>query len=318
MRSSRNSPAGALWAITSYFNPMRYRRRRENYRLFRRRLTLPLVTVELSFDGAFDLRRDEAEILLQLSGGDVMWQKERLLNVALHEVPRECDKVAWLDCDVIFAREDWAERASRSLERCALVQPFSRVCHLGPDWQGSVAPEQECVGRRPSLAAGVVSGLPAAACFAHPAPEQRPGTYACGLAWAGRRQLMEQHGFFDANIIGGGDRSIACGAYGCFEHEVEHHYLNARQRDYYLAWAQPFHEACGGQVAVVDGDLHHLWHGEVASRGLGARQSGLRRFHFDPYEDIAVDASGCWRWSSDKPEMHRYVRDYFASRREDG
>jgi hypothetical protein len=41
------------------------------------------VTVELSFDGRFELAGSDADILIQLSGGAVLWQKERLLNLAL-------------------------------------------------------------------------------------------------------------------------------------------------------------------------------------------------------------------------------------------
>jgi hypothetical protein len=44
----------------------------------------------------------------------------------------------------------------------------------------------------------------------------------------------------------------------------------------------------------------------------------VSRFQFDPFEDIAIDCQGVWRWNSDKREMHDYVRDYFASRMEDG
>ena len=39
----------ALWAITSCYNPMGYARRAANYRLFRRSLNVPLVTVESSW-----------------------------------------------------------------------------------------------------------------------------------------------------------------------------------------------------------------------------------------------------------------------------
>src|SRR5262245_37018879 len=74
----RSGPAG-LWAITSYFNPARYRRKLQNYRVFRERLAVPLVTAELAFDG-FDLDAGDAEVLVRVRGGDVLWQKERLLN----------------------------------------------------------------------------------------------------------------------------------------------------------------------------------------------------------------------------------------------
>ena len=50
-----DSRSGNLWAITCYFNPVGYRRRLENYRMFRQRLKVPLVAVELSFDEKFQL-----------------------------------------------------------------------------------------------------------------------------------------------------------------------------------------------------------------------------------------------------------------------
>ena len=94
-----------LWEITSFFNPAGYKSRLTNYRLFRARLNVPLAAVELSFTGKFELQDTDAEILIQISGGDVMWQKERLLNIALGVLPTECDIVAWLDCDVIFSSD---------------------------------------------------------------------------------------------------------------------------------------------------------------------------------------------------------------------
>jgi hypothetical protein len=47
--SPGGAPEGDFWGITSYFNPAGYVRRRANYRRFRDRLGIPLVTVELSF-----------------------------------------------------------------------------------------------------------------------------------------------------------------------------------------------------------------------------------------------------------------------------
>src|SRR6516165_1424185 len=111
---------GRLWAITSYFNPSGYRNRLENYRLFREHLAVPLVTVEWAHDGCFALGPEDADVLVQVSGGDVLWQKERLLNVALRHLPDECDSVAWLDCDVIFDNEAWPVLASEALHHDAV------------------------------------------------------------------------------------------------------------------------------------------------------------------------------------------------------
>ena len=54
--------APGLWAITSYFNPIGYRRRLANYRAFRARLSVPLLAVELTGP---DLTDTDAEIILR-------------------------------------------------------------------------------------------------------------------------------------------------------------------------------------------------------------------------------------------------------------
>src|SRR5262249_8316270 len=125
--------AGNLWAITSYFNPIGYHRRLENYHTFRQYLTVPLVTVELAFNGAFQLHSGDADILMQFRGGDVLWQKERLLNLALKSLPASCEKVAWLDCDVVFENKDWAARTNQALDDFGLLHLFHECYHLPPD-----------------------------------------------------------------------------------------------------------------------------------------------------------------------------------------
>ena len=118
---------GELWGITCYFNPVGYKRRLQNYLLFRRHLKIPLITVELAYRDGFDLPADAADILIRLRSGDVLWQKERLLNLALAALPDRCDAVAWLDCDVVFEDDDWAARAAQALQRFPLIQPFQTV-----------------------------------------------------------------------------------------------------------------------------------------------------------------------------------------------
>ena len=121
-----------LWGVTAYFNPAGYQSRLDNYRSFRKRLNTPLVAVEMSPDGRFELRCDDADIVVQLAGGDVLWQKERLLNVALLHLPKDCDIVAWLDCDILFSDDNWPARARAALDSYCMVQLFDEVCDLSP------------------------------------------------------------------------------------------------------------------------------------------------------------------------------------------
>jgi len=281
-------------------------------------LSVPLLTVEHVRDNCPELGEGDADILVRVTGGDTMWQKERLLNLALDALPSECDTVAWLDCDVVFDDPLWARKLDSALASAALVQLFSRVNYLGPDWSPGSPLKINIERIRPSIASGVCDQLPAAVALQHPSRDQRPGTYANGMAWAARRAFIGKYRFFDACIMGGGDRAITSAAWGCFQHIFEWHEMNEAQQSYYLEWAGPMYAACRGRVASIAGDIYHQWHGKAADRGLSSRHNGLRAFGFDPYTDIAIDFQGCWRWNSDKPAMHRYISDYFATRREDG
>jgi hypothetical protein len=305
-----------LWAITSYFNPAGYASRLRNYRIFRAQLTPPLVVVELSLNGRFELAKDDAEIVVQICGGDALWQKERLLNVALGSLPDSCNHVAWVDCDVIFMEPDWAERTARALEVAWLVQPFRERCNLSRGAQSSTV-NGGCDSISESVAYKIAMGKADEEDFRRSdAPLTRKST--TGLAWAARRELLKAHGLYDACILGSGDRAILCAATGIFESGMNAVGMRGRQIEHYLAWAGPFHRAVRGRVGFVDGRVLHLWHGDLGNREYALRHEGLRKFGFDPFQDIVLDPSGCWRWNGNKLEMHEYVRAYFESRKEDG
>jgi hypothetical protein len=305
--------AGDLWAITSFFNPVGYRRRYANYRRFRDALGVPLLAVELGYGEAFELAGDDAELVLRLRAGDVLWQKERLLNLAVAALPASCRKVVWVDCDILFEDADWHEKTRAALDRFALVQPFSSADRTPAGWRpGTAAPPTEALRSAPAL---IASGMSVAVCMG-----SRSSDIGCahGYAWAAHRDLLERHLLYDACIVGGGDTAMMRAAYGRFDDTARYLYMNAARVEHYFDWARRFHADVGGSVGHVEGTVFHLWHGETANRRYAQRQQDLSGFDFDPAEDIAVDRNGAWRWSSDKPAMHASVRAYFASRCEDG
>lgn len=304
-----------LWAITCYYNPIGYRRRLENYRVFRRKLGVPLITVELAIQTDFQLQPEDADVLVQLRGDHVIWQTERLFNVALQSLPRYCHKVAWIDCDVVFGRADWAARASDLLDQRALVQLFSHIYDL----PASAAPDD--------LAQSVFSAYsfayvhergPAIQQEGSPVVRRGRGPGAPGGAWAGRREILEKHGLYDAVILGGGDTAATYAAVGLFDAVLNNWPANPRQQQHYLDWAVPFFQTVNGNIGCVEGNLYHLWHGELSKRYYMKRHQDLKPFYYDPYSDIAVADNGSWRWNTNKPAMHQYVRGYFESREEDG
>ena len=297
-----------VWAITSYFDPFNRGHRLPVYREFRRHLAVPLVTVELAFRGDFHLQPGDADILIRLRGGSLLWQKERLLNLALGALPAHVEAVVWLDCDVVFLREDWPEAVLRRLEDFALVQPFRFLHYLNRHERPETA-RLSRADRFDSAAFRCATGtLPDQAYCRHGL--SRTLRYAPGMAWAARRDVLDAHGLYDWEVLGPADKLLLVAAAG--RGDLALPWMSEAHARHYWKWARRFADAMGRRMSWIDGDLVHLWHGDLASRRYDERIDGFERFGFDPEADLAVTNDGAWRWNSDKPEMHAFVAEQLA------
>jgi hypothetical protein len=307
----------AMWAITSYFNPAGFKSRAPNYRIFRENLAIPLVTVELSFDGRFELSEKDADVLIQISCGAVLWQKERLLNIALKSVPADVDGIAWIDGDVVFERSDWVEEAKKQLREYNVVQLLSDQVDLKPDDHRTNFDYFDT----PASGHGVVSMVHAGK-FNHakvtPPSAQNRRSFVWGLAWAARRHILEDHGLYDAMIVGGATRAVVSAMYGDFDKVVEGCLFTPAYARHYLNWARPFHRAVGGRIGFVPGRLYHLWHGDIENRNYAGRHRGLADCNFDPDADLVVGANGAWQWARPRPDLEKFLTNHFIGRAEDG
>jgi hypothetical protein len=306
-----------LWAITCYWNAARFARRLHNYRVFREHLQVPLLTVELSFADGFDLAPPDADRLVQLKGGSVLWQKERLLNVAARALPDSCENVAWLDADILFEDEDWSSRANEALEHSRLLQLFDRAIALGREEPR--APVGGGGPRKPveSVLAASMGGREVQDDLRSPMAWSL-GQPANGLAWAARREFFDRVALYDACILGSGDRALVCAALGVPELLQPALRLSPAHMTHYLCWASRFRDWLDCGYAFLRGTVFHLWHGQPEHRRIEDRYDGLERFRFDPNRDVEPEPNGAWRWATDKRAMHEYVSGYFFSRMENG
>lgn len=312
-----------MWALTTYFNPVGYKRRRRNYAEFRRRLSIPLITVELAYGKHFELTSHDSDVLIQLRSHSVLWQKERLLNVALASVPRHVRYVSWLDCDVFFEHPDWARNTVATLHEHPIAQPYVEACDLPRDVIPAIGESTARVeSTNRSISAKSAAGELDESDFL---PTRIAGARRCGqfgLAWAARKEVLESHGFYDAMILGSGDRAMVCAAYGRFDDAIAVTRLNARRAEHYRAWAEPYHRRIRGHVGCVPGRLLHLWHGDISDRRYVERHVGLADVAFDPTTDIEYGKYGeygPWEWTPRaSAALREYVRRYFESRMEDG
>ena len=317
-------PKGAhgIWAISAHFNPRRYRSRLRNFQAFRRALAVPLAAVELSTDGDFELCGDDADILVQVTCPDVMWQKERLLNLAIDRLPAGCEIVCWLDGDILFLDRDWPDQLAAALGGASLVQLYRDCDYLEPGGGPPPSPPRRGAVTERSFGAALAAGRAAAEMLRAGWDAASPKPYrqltGIGKAWAMRREDLARHGLYDACILGGGDRPIVCAAAGSFESAIEFMGMDARRARHYLGWAQPFFATVRGRIGHLDGRIQHLWHGAIEDRMYYRRHAALARVGFDPFADIVVGEQGCWRWATPREELHSLCAAFFGDRHEDG
>ncbi len=309
---------GELWGIAAYYNPAGYSSRRCNLRIFSdrvRRQGLKLIIVELAFDHSpFELSDQVCDRLIQLRTPSVLWQKERLLNIGLAHLPRQCDKVAWLDADIIFENQDWIHEASTLLESYVIVQPFETACWLPKlvkETEQSASPVVTETQSSPGMANVMANAVDKKGVLSKSTQHGH-----CGFAWSARREVLERHGFYDCYVFGGGDDAIAHAMYGDCRYCEAGRFSAALVR-HINTWAREFFSEVRGSVFYTPGRVLHLWHGSYENREYEGRHGILKDHDFDPVTDLAEEPNGCWGWRNDKTGLHESAINYFRLRRED-
>ena len=329
----------SLWLITTFFNPLNWSSRRRNYDTFRRHLKANLLTVEWSPNGDFSLREDDADRLVRVSGGELMWQKERLINIGLEHLPDDCDLVGWVDCDILFRDPLWSHRAAELLGDHDVMQLYGTVAYLDREHSLKADPCQACLEsalHRPSLIQSWRRAVDPD-CFLEQELERRRRQctgelvahalkedcgIAPGLAWAARRAWLEQIGGLpDRAVIGGGDLHAAYGLFnrlGDFDETLQRHGPGAYVSRESLRWVEGV-QRTAPRIGHLSGTLLHLHHGDLTRRHYMRRQYDLMGTGFLPDEHLDLDSGGAWRFSDSAPKTVRAVMArYFTSREEDG
>ena len=313
---------GEFWGITTFINPFRYKNKLKNYRRFRqgtKQQGLRLLCVELvKGKSDFQLNLDDADKLIQLRAEDVLWQKERLLNIALKNLPPDCDKIAWLDADIIFSNNLWVSEAANLLQVYNIAQLFSYVVRLSKNQNA----EKVDISRLPLGDSEGHKIYGVAYSVANFGRNQLQGSFIqqghTGYAWAARRSIFERHGFYDRSIMGGADFLMASAFFDSTERFFNgFSYGKPLVRDQ-QRWAKGVNEDVQRSVYYVPGVIFHLWHGKFIHRQYDIRARILSKFNYSPDSDIELAANGCWKWKANKPLMHFAVKYYFLLRNEEG
>ena len=321
----------SLWLITTYFNPLGWRSRRRNYDIFRRHLDARLLTVSWSPEGNHELDDEDADILIRVDGGDLMWQKERLINIGLAHLPDDCDLVGWVDCDILFQDPLWQEKTISLLRDHEVIQLYGNAAYLeagSPIDAGfrsslqrpSIIQAWQSAENQDRLLKDQIRIRELSRDQAHYVPDAGKGSM--GFAWAAQRSwLQAMGGLHDRWVGGSGDTACAMTFLGIHEaycHMLTRCGLGGSCSDHLRRWANRVH-ASSPRLSSLKGTILHLHHGDLADRAYMSRQFDLLGTGFLPDEHLELDPSGAWRFNNAAPEQTRQMMaSYFASRREDG
>ena len=300
---------GSFWGLTSFFNPENHKNKLENYYIFReanKKQGLKLITVECAFENRpFQLTAQDADILIQVRSNSVLWQKERLLNIALSNLPKDCDKIVWLDCDIIFLNQDWVFETVKMLENYVIVKPFKRAVRISKK-------DSQKIVKTNFIDLNKITKSHNDYCF-DSCDDNNFIRYASVFAWAGRRSAFSELGFYDKMIVGGGDFVMTTAFIG---HEPIITNISAELKNDIDVWSKEVFINTKNSLAFVDGEIIHLFHGTTKNRKYTARFNILKINNFNPGNDLRLNEYQCFEWNNNKQDLHLQVKSYFKFRNE--
>jgi hypothetical protein len=270
--------------VCCYFNFTNSAFRYKNYQHFQKNIrkhNVKLLTVEFNPTSKYELSNEDADSLVQISDGDIMWQKERLLSIGIDLLPSNTDIVILADTDIIFGREDFVDILCKSLEQYKAVQCFSDTLVFNPllelDDVNFFQLNHNLTYNFCNNGISVVKNH-----LVYKLYNDKSSAY--GLAWAFRYDVLKNIKLFDYNIIGSGDKLLFGALFDIlFKHEVAG--VNIKP---YIEYAKNVSSYIKPEEAsyIEDLTVYSMYHGELVNRKYVERHNILAYHLFDSDKDL--------------------------------
>jgi hypothetical protein len=303
-----------LYIVTTVFNPFGFKSRVRLYNHFKKHMEdsgAKLFTVEAAFgDRPFEATSPHNSMNLQLRTNQVIWHKERLINLGMkklfHWVP-SARYLGWYDADISFGNSNWVSETTHQLSHLSVVQPFSSAINLN----SSGDPMWNCPSSMRSFIEGrgfhQTPALPVLNTYkGHP-----------GLAWNITREAFEGvGGLYDKCVAGSADTVMSNSFKG--DYSV---YLPAPQSAPMIQSMKDWQEKADlyvrGRIGYTRGSVLRQWHGQSGNRDYDKRWSVMSYHQFDPTTDVVDDEQGMLAWAGNKPHLEDDIRLSLSGRNED-
>lgn len=297
-----------LHVVTMISNPIRFSSRYRLYNNFAARIQkagVSLTTVEVAFgERPFVITGEYGEKLVQLRTSSEIWHKENAINIGFSHLPDDWQYAAWVDADIRFLRDGWAEETVHQLQHYAVVQMFRHALDLGPNGDALGCPANGFVW-------SYMEGRPHGKGYAHWHP---------GYAWAIRREAFDAlGGLIDWAILGAADHHMALALIGAIDSDpyTPSRDLSPRYLEMLRFWQDRAERHIKRNVGYVPGTIVHEWHGKKRDRRYADRWRVLTETQFDPDRDIKRDWQMLYQLTDASRELRVGCQRYFRARNED-
>lgn len=284
-----------ICVVFCFYNPCNYKRPLQNLFFFENKLKqarIPYFCAEL-------LVGTQAPQLQSPSylgrSNSALFYKEALFNKIVSRIPIKYTKFIFTDCDLIWEDADWVDRIWNELQTADICQAFNEVRYLNYNF--------EVMLRKPSAAKWMLEvGL------------YENGKCAPGGAWAMTRKTFDAlGGFYEKNVVGGGDVALVCALSGQIPDTAE-----GRSDIHFSDWKEyvkRMKQSCPDlKLSYYVGALYHLYHGNFGNRFYRERYSLLEGKVWN--DEFIKNEDNLWELRNE--EARRLFLEYFRERREDG
>lgn len=243
---------------------------------------------------------------------DLLWHKEALLNAVIKDLPQKFKYVFWLDTDVLFTNKDWLVHGVEELKHNNIIQPFEYCVHLD---EGETKPSFDVANEKQFASDPKLrhKSLWRSFCANFKTNDLSGDTNYdkhghVGFAWGAKRSVLEAMPLYDRALIGGADHIIAHAAAGQIGHSCLQKSFT-EDIDAINDWSEDFEKVIDGKISYVVGDLHHIWHGDIAKRQYLKR---IQEFTPKAKQITKKDANGLY--VADELNGDTYMKEYFDHR----
>lgn len=293
--------------ITSYFNPQRSKNRYQNFLKFSQHmadLKIPLYVIEgHHYKDRPQLTKKDCQNLHTFKYYDILWQKERLLNILVDKLPPEVDCFGWFDADIIFSCDNLKEKCEETLRYYPVMQPWS-TCHF-LDKDGNTLQDFYSMSSKNFLREDKIVEQ----------KREHPG-----FAWCIRRdEFVKMGNFYDIMICGNGDTFMAMAFFNHLNYPfMQQEKINLPTSQHFIRWWKQCSKVINSQVGFLDIEINHLYHGTRQNRRYWERVKNLFDNGFNPDIHLEYARNKTYKFSDNTPAVIKnYLEDLLLNQRRD-